>query len=314
MSGMKPPSFQEDHISQPPALHFLQNLGYTYLSPEEALALRGGKTTAVLLEPVLRGQLHKINHIHYKGKRYKFTESNIQSGIEALKDVTLQEGLVAANEAVYNLLTLGRALEQTIDGDKKSYTLQYIDWKNWKNNAFHVTEEYSVQRAGSHEHYRPDIVLFVNGIPLVIIECKRPDIKEPISQAISQHLRNQREDGIRLLYAYSQVLMSISVNDAAYATTATREKFWSKWKEQFESPREETRFVKATTELKNQPLQDGQKRKIFSQRFAYVRRQFDKTAECERIVTEQDHYLYALCRPERLLNLAFNFIIYDAGT
>ena len=45
------PSFQEDHISQIPALQFLQNLGYTYLTPEEALQLRGGKTTAVLPKP-----------------------------------------------------------------------------------------------------------------------------------------------------------------------------------------------------------------------------------------------------------------------
>ncbi|MCB0549297.1 MAG: restriction endonuclease subunit R, partial [Phaeodactylibacter sp.] len=209
------PSFQEDHISQLPALQFLQNLGYAYLSPEEALALRGGKSSAVLLEGVLEAQLHKINHLQYKGVEYDFSPGNIQAAINTLKDVPLQEGLIAANEAVYNLLTLGKAFEETIEGDKKSYTLQYIDWKHPENNTYHVTEEFSVQRAGSHEHYRPDILLFVNGIPLVVIECKRPDIKEPISQAISQHLRNQQEDGIRLLYAYSQILLSLATNDAA---------------------------------------------------------------------------------------------------
>jgi type I site-specific restriction-modification system R (restriction) subunit len=46
----------------------------------------------------------------------------------------------------YNLLTLGQALEQSVDGDKKSFTLQYIDWKNINNNIFHVSEEYSVMR------------------------------------------------------------------------------------------------------------------------------------------------------------------------
>ncbi|MFZ2900420.1 MAG: type I restriction endonuclease subunit R [Saprospiraceae bacterium] len=276
---MTPPSFREDHISQIPALQLLQNLGYTYLSPEEALSLREGKTTGVLLEGVLREQLHILNRIQYKGGSHAFSETNIQAGVQALKDVPLQEGLVAANEAVYNLLTLGKALEQTINGDKKSYTLQYIDWKDWRNNVFHVTEEFKVQRAGTHEHYVPDIVLFVNGIPLAVIECKRPDMKEPLAQAISQHLRNQQEDGIRLLYAYSQVLLSVATNDAAYATTATREKFWSKWKEEAD-----------ISSIKNQ-FPDGQ----------------------EKVVTEQDRYLYCICRPERLLDLSFNFIVFDFG-
>jgi type I restriction enzyme, R subunit len=130
----------------------------------------------------------------------------------------MNEGYIAASEKAYNLLTLGQALEQSVDGDKKSFTLQYIDWKNISNNVFHVTEEYSVMRSStSKEHYRPDLVLFVNGIPLCIIECKRPDMKEPLKQAISQHLRNQQEDGIRSLYVYSQLTLSIATQEAAYA-------------------------------------------------------------------------------------------------
>jgi len=307
------PSFHEDHISQIPALQFLQNLGYTYLSPEEALQLRGGKTSSILLEGVLEAQLPKINSIQYKGKKHVYTDSNIQAGIQALKDVPLQEGLITANEAVYNLLTMGKALEQTIDGDKKSYTLQYINWGAWDKNVFHVTEEFAVQRAGSHEHYRPDLVLFVNGIPLVVIECKRPDMKEPLSQAISQHLRNQQEDGIRLLFAYSQLLLSISTNDALYGTTATKEKFWSKWEEKFEQKDAEQKFISALHSLKNHALDDEQKRKLFEQRYTYVRKHFEKAAEYARTVTEQDKYLYCLCRPQRLLDLVFNFIVYDSG-
>jgi len=71
-----------------------------------------------------------------------------------------------------------------------------------------------IQRHPKHqqEHYRPDLVLFVSGIPLCIIECKRPDRKEPLSQAISQQLRSQQADGIRGLYVYAQLLLSISCN------------------------------------------------------------------------------------------------------
>jgi type I restriction enzyme R subunit len=311
---MNTPSFQEDHISQIPALQLLIKLGYTYLSPEEAMAQRGGKTSAVLLEGILEERLRAINRIRYKGQSHAFSDSNLQTGIQALKEVPLQEGLLTANEGIYQLLTLGKAMEQSIEGDKKSYTLQYIDWKQPKNNAFHVTEEYSVQRAGSHEHYRPDIVLFVNGIPLVVIECKRPDIKNPIAQAISQHLRNQQEDGIRLLFAYSQLVLSLATHDAAYATTATEEKFWSKWKEKFDSQKAETYFLQDLTVLKNQPLPPEPTQKLFADRYRYVASYFQALEQEPLRVTEQDRYLYCLCRPERLLDLAFNFIVYDAGT
>lgn len=307
------PSFREDHISQIPALQLLQNLGYSYLTPEEALQLRGGKTTSVLLETVLETQLRTLNSIRYKGQQHLYTENNIQAGIQALKNVPLQEGLISANEAVYNLLTLGHALEQTIAGDKKSYTLQYINWQEWHKNVFHVTEEFAVQRAGSHEHYRPDLVLFVNGIPLAVIECKRPDIKEPLSQAISQHLRNQQEDGIRLLFAYSQLLMSMATNTALYATTGTKEKFWSHWIENLEDAAANQSYLAELQALKNRPLPDEAHRKVFEQRFHYVEKQFAQAAALARTVTEQDKYLYSLCRPERLIDLTYNFILFDSG-
>ncbi|MFN7188929.1 MAG: type I restriction endonuclease, partial [Cyclobacteriaceae bacterium] len=167
---METPSFKEDHISQLPALQFLQKLGYTYLTQAEALKLRGEKTTIVLLEDVLSRQLKEINSIRISStKTSVFSDANIENGIQALKDLPMHEGYIHASEAAYNLLTLGKALEQSIDGDKKSFTLQYIDWATPQNNVFHVTEEYSVMRSNSKAQYRPDIVLFINGIPVCII-------------------------------------------------------------------------------------------------------------------------------------------------
>ena len=311
---MDTPSFKEDHISQIPALQMLMNLGYTYLSPAEADRLRGGKTTNVLLEDVLRKQLKEINSIKVSAtKTGIFTDDNIERGILALKSLPMNEGYIAASEKAYNLLTLGQALEQSVDGDKKSFTLQYIDWKTIGNNVFHVTEEFSVMRSTSKEHYRPDLVLFVNGIPLCIIECKRPDMKEPLKQAISQHLRNQQEDGIRSLYVYSQLTLSIATQDAAYATNATPEKFWAKWKEKFNTHDEELTYINKLKELKNQPLSKAKKEQLFSDRFKYVRQYFDALENEEILPTEQDNYLFGLCRPERLMDIVFNFILFDNG-
>lgn len=314
---METPSFKEDHISQIPALQMLLKLGYTYLTPEEALQLRNGKTTNVLLEDVLRKQLKEINSIKLSStKESVFSDTNIENGIQALKDLPMNEGYIAACEAAYNLITLGKSLEQSIDGDKKSFTLQYIDWNPetfLTNNVFHVTEEFSVMRSTSKEHYRPDIVLFVNGIPLCIIECKRPDMKEPLTQAISQQLRSQQEDGIRALYVYAQPILSIATDYCAYATNATEPKFWAKWQEKFDSSEEEQKYKKALQDLRNQPLSIYQKNKLFSERFKYVSKYFDALEKENILTTKQDEYLYGLCRPERLLDFTFNFVVFDDG-
>lgn len=312
---MDTPSFKEDHFSQIPALQILQKLGYTYLSPEEALKLRGNKTTNILLDGILRKQLKEINSIRVSANKTSiFTKENIERGILALKDLPMNEGYIHACEAAYNLITLGKALEQSIDGDKKSFTLQYIDWKNIENNVFHVTEEFSVMRSTSKEHYRPDLVLFVNGIPLCVIECKRPDMKDPLKQAISQHLRNQQEDGIRSLYVYSQLTLSIATQEAAYATNATPEKFWSKWQEKFITEKEENHYKNRLQNLKNSPLSTQQKDKLFSDRFKYVQQHFDALESNNILPTVQDEYLYGLCSPERLMEIVFSFVLFDDGT
>jgi type I restriction enzyme R subunit len=311
---MNTPSFKEDHISQIPAIQMMQNLGYQYLSPTEALQLRGNKTSNVLLDDVLRKQLKEINSIKVSSTKTSiFSDENIERGIMALRDLPMNEGYINACEAAYNLLTLGKALEQSIDGDKKSFTLRYIDWENINNNVFHVTEEYSVIRANSKEHYRPDIVLFINGIPICILECKRPDMKSPLAQAISQHLRNQQEDGIRSLYVYAQILLSLASQEASFATNGSPEKFWGKWQEKLIPGEEEQHYKSKLNEIKNQHLSEFQKNKLFADRFKYVRHYFDDL-ESERIIpTLQDEYIYNLCRPDRLMDIVFNFILFDNG-
>ncbi|MCI0659732.1 MAG: restriction endonuclease subunit R, partial [Acidobacteria bacterium] len=143
------PSLLEDQISQIPALQLLQNLGYVYLRPQEVFLERKGKLSNVLLEGILEKQLRQLNRITFKGQLHEFSDTNIQAAIEALKDLPF-DGLIRTNEKIYDLISLGKSLEQTIGGDTKSFTLNYIDWKNPENNVFHVVEEFEVERAGSH--------------------------------------------------------------------------------------------------------------------------------------------------------------------
>ena len=186
------PSFQEAHICQLPAIRLLQQLGYAYLSPEEVYAERRAKRRAVLLEDVLTRQLRRLNAISFKGVDAEFSEENIAKAVEALREVPF-DGLVRTSEKVYDLLTLGKSFDQTVQGETKGFTLRYIDWENPRNNVFHVTAEFEVERTASRETRRPDIVCFVNGIPFVVIECKRPEEKHSLEQAVQIGRASWRE-------------------------------------------------------------------------------------------------------------------------
>ena len=293
----------EKHLSQIPALQLLIGLEFEFLTPAEALRERQDRTSNVLLESILRNQLKEINRIRYKGSEYLFSEENVQSAIQKLKNIKY-DGLLKTNEAIYDLITLGTAMEQTIEGDSKSFNMNYIDWRNPGRNKFHVTVEYSVERSRSTETARPDIVLFVNGIPFCVIECKAPQIE--VEQAVSQSIRNQNDDYIPKLFIYSQMVLALNKNSAMYATTGTAAKFWGVWKEP-QMDNGEPEFEKLAAVV-NQPLAEDVVARISST--------FDVKPEAftgTRLVTEQDKSLFSLCRPQRLLELAWKFTVFDGG-
>ena len=186
------------------------------------------------------------------------------------------------------MLSLGKSLEQTVDGDTKSFTLQFIDWRNPANNVFHVVEEFEVERSGSKELCRPDIVLFVNGIPLGVIECKQPvqGGKDLLPQAVSQHIRNQADDYIPRLYTYAQLLVALAKNGGSYGTAGSAVKFWAHWRELAGS--REKNLEPEVGLVVNRPLSKAQKEKLFADRFGYVRAYFDELELQPRLVTGQD--------------------------
>ncbi|MBL9116905.1 MAG: type I restriction endonuclease subunit R [Verrucomicrobiaceae bacterium] len=300
-----PPSFQEALISQIPALRLLQQLGFTYLSPEECAVERQGRLGRVILEKVLAGQLKRLNKISFKGREVAFSEENIAKGIEALRDIPF-EGLVRSSEKVYDLLTLGKSLDQTLENETKGFTLRYIDWQNPYNNSFHVTAEFEVERTGSHETRRPDIVCFVNGIPFVVIECKRPDEKDSLDEAVNQQVRNWQHENVPQLFLYSQLVLALNKNDGCYATSGTGPKFWAKWREMHD-------VSAAVRQAVNGPVRAEEHAKLFRGVFAHAREAFEQQMLHEREPTAQDHLLWSICRPERLIELARQFILYDEG-
>jgi len=302
------PKFQEEYSAKLPALTLLTNLGWSFLSPELALAARGGKADEVVLRQVLRGELQKRTFT-FAGKSYPLSEKAIDNLIAEVCSPALNEGLLTANERLYNHLLYGIAVTEFVDGKKANPTIALIDWQNPSNNSFVFTEEFTVTRSGGVESRRPDIVCFVNGIPLVVIEAKRPDgnsQKGPtINEGISQCLRNQRHDEIPRLFAYSQLLLSINGNEGRYGTCGTPAKFWAAW-------REEDISLAEMAAIKNTALSATQLDALFGHRPAKDRAWFNQLiAGGALAVTGQDQLLISLLSPQRLLEMTRYFTLFD---
>jgi type I restriction enzyme R subunit len=295
----------EKYQSQIPALQLLVALGFRPLSQSEAEAKRG-KLRNVLLDDVLVEQLLRINAFSHRGKDYAFDLQDAQEAVRRLRPTPDKiKGLKATNQEVYDQLVLGTTITKTIDGDSKSYSFRYIDWGTPENNVFHVTAEMSIERTGSLQTKRCDIVCFVNGIPFVVIENKRPT--ESLKKAGSQLIGYQSEEFIPQLFHFAQVLMSMRRAEALYATVGTPRKFWQSWRD--EEDRDEV-----IAAVINRPLKSEDKAAIFSGDLAPARRFFEDMArEGARTVTEQDRLIFALCRPERLLDIVRRFTVFDGG-
>lgn len=301
------PNFREEHSAKIPALTLLTNLGYQFIPPAECSARRG-RLSNVILPDVLRSVLAEKT-FSFMGKTHHLSPAAIDKIVHELASPAMNEGLKAANEKLYNAFSYGISVTEFIDGKKASPTIQVIDWEVPENNQFHLTEELEVENAQGTGRRIPDVVCFVNGLPWVVIEAKRPDStkagKPTVVEGVSQTIRNQKVDEIPHLFAYSQLVLSVSGRDGLYATCGTPKKFWAKWKEEIISEAQMAR-------LKNTPLSQAQLDLIFDHRPASVRAEYlSLIAGGDLVVTGQDRLLVALLRPDRLLDMAKLFTLFD---
>ena len=268
--------YLEKNISQQPAIDLLTAMGYTYISQADCDKQRGSRYH-VLLRDILRGQLRRLNRYVYAGAENEFSAANIERAMEDL-DEPLTDGLVRTSEKIYDALLLGKSYPETVgDGKMLSFNLRYIDWDNPQNNVFHVTEEFAVDSQDRQHNARPDIVLFINGIPFAVIECKAPHI--PVEEAVGQMIRNQQAAYIPQLFKFAQLVVATNKNAVKYATAGTPKKFWSVWKEQ-DDEWLQTRL---------------------------------KALVPDRMPTEQDRNIVSLFSPERVYELIRYFILFDAN-
>ena len=316
----------EKHQSQIPALQLLVALGFTPLSQKAALAARGNRLSNVLLDDILADQLLKINRFAHRGREYHFDLEDAHEAIRRLRPrPDKAKGLRGTNQEVYDLLVLGTTITQRIDGDTKSYSFRYIDWEDPANNLYHVTAEMAVERTGSVKTRRCDVVAFVNGIPFVVAENKRPTEKS--EKAGSQLIGYQKEVNIPHLFHFAQLLLALNRQDGRYATVGTAAKFWQGWRTSMSRAAESPSITtdapppppphttpSPLQRLVNRPLAVTEARAVYSGDFTHARPYFDAlSAEGSRSITIQDRTIHALCRPERLLDLVRRFTVFDGG-
>ena len=300
------PETKEEYSAKIPALQVLTSLGWQYVSPTECMSKRGSNREVLLKDELVR--FLQGRQFEWNGEKHYLSTNAIEQIVRELSSPGLNEGLLTANERIYDKLTLGITVKEFIGGKPVQPTIPIIDWDNPKDNLFTITEEMEVISSGGTHKRIPDLVCFVNGIPLVVIEAKRPESGNPnksmLDEGVSQSIRNQKKDEIPQLFCYAQLLLAISNTEGRYATTATPKKFWATWREE---ELDEALFH----EVKNTPLSDAAKDGLFADRPAKMRDYFESLWSQEVLPTDQDRLLISLLKKDRLLEMIKYFIIFD---
>ena len=266
----KTTGWDEFHLAEDPAVELLQSLGYTYVPPEDLERER-----QTFKEPILTGRLTQA----LKRLNPWLSESNLTMAVRAVTQVPAAS-LAEANQTLHTSLTYGIALEQDRGDGRKSHTVRFLDFDNPDRNEWIVTRQYRVH--GSKKHVIPDVVAFVNGLPLAAIECKSPTIGDAWkAEAVKQLHRYQEADsrwkdqGAPKLFEAAQILVGTCGERAVYGTVGTLERFFLEWKEPY-------------------PL-------TVEQLGEQVGRQ----------PTPQDILLYGLLEPRNLLDIVRNFVVFE---
>lgn len=182
----------------------------------------------VILEEILRESIKKINPWIEK-----------EQINEVVRRITTPQAnsLLEANKEIHDLLLENTSVSENRKTEEKSPTVMYIDFENPKNNSFIAISQFKVNIPGTENHIIPDIVLFVNGLPLVVVECKSPAISDPISEGINQLMRYSNRRGIKegneKLFWYNLFTISTSNQAAKYGTITSEYEHFVEWKDPY---------------------------------------------------------------------------------
>src|SRR5262245_27817427 len=183
--------------------------------------------TEVVMLPVLRVQLKVINPW--------LEDDQVEEVVKQLTASFPGSGLIQNNRYVFNLLLENTSISENRKTGEKSPSVSFIDFMHRGNNRFIAVCQFKVRILGTEHHIYPDIVLFLNGLPVGIVECKSPKVKEPIPEAIDQLLRYSEQRGAKgegsaPLFYYNQFVIATCRQDCKFGTITTHsEKHFFRW-------------------------------------------------------------------------------------
>lgn len=162
---------------------------------------------------------------------------------EVIDKVTRFEGdnLLQNNELALQFLLKGTSVSENRKTGEKSPDVAIVDFEHPDNNRYVAISQFKIRIPGTDNHIYPDIICFLNGLPVVVIEAKSPKAKEPIPEAIDQLMRycEQRDyqrEGNKSLFYFNQFIVATSRQRAKFGTiTTTIEKHFYRWSDPFPS-------------------------------------------------------------------------------
>lgn len=210
-----------------------------------------------------------------------YSKRLISGAINEIKktSLNLQQGLYSANKEVYSLLKYGAKVKEDIGSSEK--TVYFIDFDDISNNNFYIAEEVTVV---GNNIKRPDLVIYVNGIALAVIELKNSRIS--VANGIRQNITNQKAHFIEQFFTTMQFCIAGNESEGMrYGTLLTPEKYYLEWKEdgfrEFPDERDETDLI----------IEE----------------------KCKEIDGKLLKELFCLFYKKRFLDLIHNFVIFDKG-
>jgi len=160
-------------------------------------------------------------------KKQSCTDSDIQKSVNALKHEanSVANRLYQANLTVYGLLRYGINIQSEAGENKKN--IHPIDWAHPRQNDFYIAEEVTIRGANTK---RPDLVVYINGIAVAVIELKRSTVA--VRNGIRQNVDKQKDLFIQPFFTTNQLIFAGNASEGLfYGVIETPEKFWLRWKE-----------------------------------------------------------------------------------
>ncbi len=267
--------------SEKPALELLTQLNYTHLEGQEFIPSDSHPERKSFREVLLKGRLtQKIREFNPRINDYNITQ--------VIRKLTIPStaSTIQFNKTVWEFLTIPTALmvEQDLgDGrGRRNHAVKLIDWDEPQNNDLLCVNQFKIKSSQATQGGIPDIIIFINGIPLVVIECKSPLISNPLTNGIKD-LKYYQKHFPKLFY-YNQILIASCGQSTRYGVIHNKFEHFKEWNDPYPlTPDKLSQIIKQTGRKSTTP-------------------------------TPQDILLYGLLEPHNLLDLIRNFIVFEKNT